>query len=66
MEKQMRKENKKQVDAYLQHHYEIQPESTKKMMKESKKRARKINNKRKESFFSRLFSRNRSAGCDGN
>jgi len=39
MEKQMKKENEKQVDAYLKHHYAIQPESTQQMMKKIKKKS---------------------------
>jgi len=62
----MKKENEKQVDAYLKHHYAIQPESTQQMMKKSKKRARKINKRQKESFVDRVFGRKRSNGCNGN
>lgn len=64
MEKQMKKENKKQVDAYLKHHYAIQPESTQKMMKNSKKRAKQMNKKHRESFVQRVFGRKSS--CSGN
>jgi len=66
MEKQMKKENAELVDAYLEHHYNIQPVETQQMMKNSKKRARKINKRQKDSFVNRTFKRRRSKSCDGN
>ncbi len=66
MEKQMKKENEKIVEDYLEHHYNIQPDETQAMMKNSKKRAKKINGRRQESFFVRIFGKNRSKGCEGN
>ena len=66
MEKQLKKENEKLVDAYLEHHYNIQPVETQKMMKNSKKRAKKINKRRKDSFVDRTFKRKRSKSCNGN
>jgi uncharacterized protein YcaQ len=66
MEKQMKKENKKMVDAYYEHHYNIQPVETQKMMKNSKKQAKKINKHRKDSFVGRTFKHKRTKSCDGN
>ena len=66
MEKQMKKENEKMVENYLKHHKNIQPVETQHMMKNSKKRAKKINKKRQDSWFKRTFSRKRSKSCNGN
>lgn len=66
MEKRMKKENKKQVEAFYEHHYAIQTDRTRKMMKSSKKRAKSINSYRKRSWFSRLFKSKGSKDCDGN
>ena len=66
MEKQMKKENEKMVEAYLEHHYNIQPGETQKMKKKSSKRAKKINKKKRESWLKRTFSRKRSKSCYGN
>jgi uncharacterized protein YcaQ len=65
MEKQMKKENEKMVAEYHEHHYNIQPVETQKMMKKSKKRAKKVNKKRGDSWFKRTFSRKRKS-CNGN
>jgi hypothetical protein len=66
MEKQMKKENQKMVDEYLQHHYDIQHVNTQKMMKKSRKRGKKTNVNRKDSWVNRTFKRKRSKSCDGN
>ena len=66
MEKEMKKENEKMVEAYHEHHFNIQPVETQKMMKNSKKRAKKINKRRQKSFVNRTFKRKRSKSCDGN
>lgn len=66
MEKQVKKENEKLVNDYLEHHYNIQPNETQKMMKASKKRSKGINSKRKDSWVNRTFKRKRSKSCDGN
>jgi uncharacterized protein YcaQ len=66
MEKQMKKENQKMVDEYLEHHYNIQPNETQVMMKNSKKRAKQINKRRGNSWVNRTFKRKRSKSCDGN
>jgi len=66
MEKQMKKENEKLVRQYHEHHYNIQPDETQAMMKNSKKRAKKINRQRQKSFVERIFGKNKSKGCDGN
>ncbi len=66
MEKQMKKENEKLVEDYLRHHYNIQPDETQAMMKNSRKRAKKVNRMRHKSFIDRIFGNNRSKGCDGN
>ncbi len=62
----MKKENEQAVEDYLKHHYDIQPLATQKMMKSSKKRAKKINKRQKNSFVDRVFRRKRSKGCNGN
>ncbi|RLD82928.1 MAG: hypothetical protein DRJ15_00055 [Bacteroidetes bacterium] len=66
MEKQMKKDNQKMVDEYLQHHYDIQHVNTQKMMKKSRKQGKKTNVNRKDSWVNRTFKRKRSKSCDGN
>lgn len=66
IEKQTKKENEKLVNDYLEHHYNIQPDETQKMMKASKKRSKGINNKKKDSWVNRTFNRKRSKNCNGN
>jgi len=66
MEKQVQKENKKMVEEYHKHQYDIQHANTQKMMKRSKKRAKKTNYRRKDSWLNRTFKRKRSKSCDGN
>jgi hypothetical protein len=65
-EVQLQKENEKMTAEYRQHHYDIQAEETQKMIKKSKKRAKKINRKKQGNFFDRLFRSNRSRDCGGN
>lgn len=65
-EKQMKKENEQMVADYLKHHYNIQPVETQQLMKKSKKRAKKINKKRRDSWVKRTFSRKRSKSCYDN
>jgi hypothetical protein len=66
MEKQMKKENKKMVDEYKEHHFNIQPNETQAMMKNSKKRAKQNNRRRGTSWVDRTFKRKKSKSCDGN
>jgi len=66
MEKQMKKENEKMVKEYLKHHYEIQHVETQKMIKKSRKRAKRTNLNKKDSWVNRTFKRKRSKSCDGN
>jgi hypothetical protein len=66
MEKQMKKENEKMVKEYHKHHYEIQHVETQKMMKKSRKRAKRTNLKQRDSWVNRTFKRKRSKSCDGN
>ncbi len=66
MEKQVKKENEKLVNDYLEHHYNRQPDKTQKMMKASKKRSKGVNNRRKDSWVNRTFKRKRSKSCNGN
>lgn len=63
---ELEKENEAMVEAYKEHHFEIQADETQKMIKKSKKRAKKLNRKKGDSFFERIFKRNRSKGCEGN
>ncbi|MCK4568790.1 MAG: hypothetical protein KAT76_00785 [Bacteroidales bacterium] len=65
-EKRMKKENEKLVNDYLEHHYNIQPDETQMMIKNSRKRAKMINKGRKNSFVNRTFKRKRSKSCYGN
>jgi len=65
-EKRMKKENEKLVNDFHEHHYNIQPLETQAMIKNSKKRAKKINKRRKRSFIDRTFKRRRSKSCYGN
>lgn len=65
-EKRMKKENEKLVNDYHKHHYNIQPLETQAMIKNSKKRAKKLNKRRKKSFVERNFKRKRSKSCYGN
>ena len=63
---EMEKENQKMVEEYRQHHYNVQADETQKMMKKSKKRAKKLNRKKQGNFFDRLFKSNRSRDCGVN
>jgi len=66
MEKQMKKENEKMVKEYLDHHYSIQHVETQKMIKKSRKRGKRTNLNRKDSWVNRTFKRKRSKSCNGN
>ena len=66
MERRMKKENEKMVKEYLKHHYEIQHVETQKMMKKSRKRAKRTNLNKTDSWVKRTFKRKRSKSCDGN
>lgn len=66
MEKQMKKENEEMVKEYLKHHYEIQHVETQKMIKKSRKRAKRTNLSKQGSWVNRTFKRKRSKSCDGN
>lgn len=61
---EIEQENKKMVEEYHEYHYNRQADETQKMMKESKKRAKKVNRKKQESFWDRLFNKKRP-GCGG-
>lgn len=65
-EVELQKENEKMAEEYRQHHYDIQAEETQKMIKKSKKRAKKLNRKKQGNFFDRLFKSKRSRDCGGN
>ncbi|NQT77999.1 MAG: hypothetical protein HQ565_09815 [Bacteroidetes bacterium] len=65
LEKQMIIANEKAVKAYKAHHLSIQPDETQKMIKASKKHARKLNRKRKQSFIDRVFRRKKAKNCSG-
>ncbi|MCD4724332.1 MAG: hypothetical protein K8R63_05765 [Bacteroidales bacterium] len=65
LEKQMIIANEKAVKAYKAHHFSIQPDETQKMMKASKKHARKINRRKRHSFIDRVFRRKNSKNCSG-
>lgn len=66
MEAQASKDSDKVVEEYQQHHFDIQARETQKMMKESKKRNRKLNRRKQGSFVDRMFKRKRPKSCYGN
>jgi hypothetical protein len=65
IEKQMKKDSQLQRDALKTKHYEIQSESTRSMMKKSKKRAKSLNRQRGQGFFERLFGGKKKKSCLG-
>lgn len=66
MEAQASKDSDKLVEEYQQHHFDIQAKETQKMMKESKKKNRKLNRRKQGSFVDRMFKRKRPKSCYGN
>ena len=63
---QLKKDQDEAIAEYRQHHYDIQANKTQEMMKESKKRNKKLKNRGREPFFKRIFGGNRAKGCNGN
>ena len=65
-EEQLKEENDKMEEEFKEYHYSIQADETKKMMKESEKRAKKLRRKKNGSFVDRMFRRKSPKTCYGN
>ncbi len=65
IEKQMKKDSQLQQQTLKKKHYDIQSESTRAMMKKSKKKAKSLNHQRGQGFFERLFGGKKKKSCLG-
>jgi hypothetical protein len=65
-EEQLKTDNDEMVAEYKEHHYDLQADQTKEMIKQSKKRNKQLQRSKKESWFDRVFRPKRSKNCNGN